>query len=755
MKLKGFGWMRREEPAAPAPEGHRLSKNVKRETTDFGEIVIDRAPLKHRAYCRADFKKGEDGLTELTFSSEMPVMRWGEPEILSHDKEDCDFTRLAEVGAVLKNHDPDQIVGTPVKVWLGDDRRGHLKMRFGSTDTARNAEQEVEDGSLRGVSVGYKVNAWMHFQEKGAYRGKTYDAGTWLASSWEALEASLTPIPADASVGVGRGEQNQGRRPQKAGGEKAMRIKLSRIWFDADMVRHEIGEIVEVDEVTGKRLLEKKHAEEAKDDAGAGDGGQRAEPPAAPAPQATAANVVPREAVEQALRAERERCTAIRNMGKKNKIDVTEAIEQGWSVDQAREYVLGTLEQRQAERPTSEIEVTQDGRASFRRAVVVGLQLRSGRQVDEKERKEVGGENFAGMTLREIARDCLRRAGIAAPADVREMVQTALRGPTIVNFARAGEAITVGTSDFPYILANVAHKEMLAGASAEIVTYREWCKIGSGSDFKAMSRLKLSEAGELDLVPEFGEYAHTKFAEQREQITIATYGKAFNLSRQAIINDDIQAFTDIPNAMGRAAARKPNVLAVKVLLANAAMSDGTALFASGHNNLNEETDYRLDTVDHARAGIGNLAVKLMKQSAFKHSDLSAEEDTPTMSLRMAVLLTPATGHLNALAAVGATTFGSGIEGVNPLRNIARVVPEPQIENTNITGYSTTAYFGFADPRVSPVIEVAFLNGNTEPYMEEVENVGTAADGRVFKVRLDCVAGAVDWRGAVKETGVDA
>ena len=40
-----------------------------------------------------------------------------------------------------------------------------------------------------------------------------------------------------------------------------------------------------------------------------------------------------------------------------------------------------------------------------------------------------------------------------------------------------------------------------------------------------------------------------------ESIQLATYGKMFSITRQAIINDDLTAFTDIPRKMGRAAAR--------------------------------------------------------------------------------------------------------------------------------------------------------------------------------------------------------
>ena len=67
----------------------------------------------------------------------------------------------------------------------------------------------------------------------------------------------------------------------------------------------------------------------------------------------------------------------------------------------------------------------------------------------------------------------------------------------------------------------------------------------------------LSEAGDLELIPELGNYPTTAFSESQESIQLATYGKKFGISRQAIINDDLDAFSTIPARMGRAAARKP------------------------------------------------------------------------------------------------------------------------------------------------------------------------------------------------------
>ena len=62
----------------------------------------------------------------------------------------------------------------------------------------------------------------------------------------------------------------------------------------------------------------------------------------------------------------------------------------------------------------------------------------------------------------------------------------------------------------------------------------------------------------------------------------------------------------------------------------------------------------------------------------------------------------------------------------------------------------TRRYLFADPSEAPVLEVAFLDGNQNPYLE-LQN-GFDVDGARYKVRLDYGVAAVDYRGAVTNAG---
>lgn len=125
------------------------------------------------------------------FSSEQPVERYFGSEVLSHDPAAADFSRLNDAAPLLFNHDPADYIGVVERAWV-DGGRGYATVRFSTNDRAEQIWSDVQNGILRNVSVGYVINAM------------TERAGTFTATDWTALEVSLTTIPADASVGIGR-----------------------------------------------------------------------------------------------------------------------------------------------------------------------------------------------------------------------------------------------------------------------------------------------------------------------------------------------------------------------------------------------------------------------------------------------------------------------------------------------------------------------------------------------------------------------
>jgi len=148
---------------------------------------------------------------ELSFSSETPVQRFGQFEILDHSPGSVDLTRLNSGAAVLLNHDPDKQIGgvIPESARIDQDKVGRARVRFSKSALAQEIFTDIADGIRNAVSVGYT-------------RGKVLakelrDGVEYVTWSFVPHEISIVAVAADATVGVGRAahfettEQNQGR----------------------------------------------------------------------------------------------------------------------------------------------------------------------------------------------------------------------------------------------------------------------------------------------------------------------------------------------------------------------------------------------------------------------------------------------------------------------------------------------------------------------------------------------------------------
>lgn len=145
----------------------------------------------------------EERTLEFAFSSETPVDRWFGDEVLSHDAGAADLSRLNDAAPLLWNHNRDDMIGVVEKAWMGADKRGYAKVRFGTSAKADEILSDVRAGIIRNVSFGYQINEMVERVADGK--------STYTATRWQPLEISLVSIPADNSVGLGRSETEETR----------------------------------------------------------------------------------------------------------------------------------------------------------------------------------------------------------------------------------------------------------------------------------------------------------------------------------------------------------------------------------------------------------------------------------------------------------------------------------------------------------------------------------------------------------------
>lgn len=134
---------------------------------------------------------------DIAFSSEFPVARPFGNEILDHSPGSVRMERINRGAPLLLNHDHDRQIGVVDRAFIGDDRRGRATVRFSRSPLGQEIFKDVQDGIRRLVSTGYRLHGEPTPEGENSYRFR----------DWEPLELSIVPIPADHTVGVGRGDQ--------------------------------------------------------------------------------------------------------------------------------------------------------------------------------------------------------------------------------------------------------------------------------------------------------------------------------------------------------------------------------------------------------------------------------------------------------------------------------------------------------------------------------------------------------------------
>jgi HK97 family phage major capsid protein/HK97 family phage prohead protease len=172
----------------------------------------------------------ENRSMEFSFSSELAVDRWFGKEILSHDRGAADLSRLNDGGALLWNHNTDEMIGVVESAEIRSDKRAYCKVRFAETERAKEVLSMVQDGILKNVSFGYQV------QEMSLMNPGVKDAESeYLCTKWMPYEVSFVSVPADPTVGVGRAEDGEKRevvitnkQPEKPEGVSKMTEEQKR-----------------------------------------------------------------------------------------------------------------------------------------------------------------------------------------------------------------------------------------------------------------------------------------------------------------------------------------------------------------------------------------------------------------------------------------------------------------------------------------------------------------------------------------------
>jgi hypothetical protein len=538
------------------------------------------------------------------------------------------------------------------------------------SETADESFKKVKEGHLDKFSVGYRVleSVWVEAGTTATVNGRQFTGPVKVVTRWQPKELSEVVIPADEAASVrAAAEHNHAQEAPMPNKEK-----------------------------------ENKDGQE-----------QRSASTQATAP--ATATAAPGENLEE-IRANAAKAGGDAELSRVNEImaigeragmsleDIREACRNNTTVNDFGRMVIEKAFP-DTDGPGHRADVVTDERDKVRAAAIDSLAMRGGLDVAAPA---AGAVDMMGYSLRELARELLGRAGQRATGNILDIV---------------GRALT--SSDLPVILGTVANLSLMEGWESEPDTYSVWTGDGSVSDFKLNTMARLGGFSDLEKVNERGEYTHGQLAEESATYKVDTYGKILALTRQMIINDDLDALTTVPREMGEAARRLEADLVYALLLSTKNLPDGKALFHASRGNLLDAAGITVESIDKA------------KQAMRKIKDIDGSK---RLNIVPGFIITPTDLELSAAQILASAVVGTQAAPnlVNPLRGTMTVVSDTRLDD--VPAWYTAAPKG-------KTIKRYYLNGVKLPRMEQ--KAGWTVDGVELKISHDVGVALTSWRGLNK------
>ena len=646
-------------------------------------------------------------------------------EELAVDPMNVRMDRLNGGAPVLDTHEQnslDNVIGVVVP---GSARiskgTGKAAIKIDGGDENASIVRKIKDGIIKNVSVGYRVHQFEVIQRDG-------EVPLYRAVDWEPFEVSLVPIGADAGAGI---RSNPHTYPceilqSRSQPQPKETITMPDNVIDKDPPANPAAAATAATAGSPANATANRTADNAKPDNPAAKPADpaAAQPSADPSP---ATDPAAEGARADGVQTERARVLEIQKIVRAAGLTDAYAlrmINDGVPLKKVRKAVLDELARQNAEggEIRSHVTITRDEMDSCRSVVENALLNRFD---PDRFKLEPAAREYRGMSLMDIGRDILERRGVKT----RGFSRVQLAGMMLGLETRDGGLM--GTSDFPFILANIANKTLRAAYEAAPQTFKPFSRQTINPDFKPVSRTQLGDAPSLEQVSESGEFKRGSVSDAREQYSLATYGKVVAINRQVIINDDLDAFTRLPAMFGRAAADLESDTVWGIITGNPNMGDGNALFSTQHANLAASgAVISVDTL-----GEGRAALRQQKGLNGRFINVMAK-----------YLIVPSALETTAEQYVTQTNIiYTKPSDFNPFANKLQVLAEPRLDAN-----STTAWYLAGDPGQIDTIEYAYLEGNEGVYLES--RVGFDVDGLELKARLDFAAKAIDWRGFYKNAG---
>ena len=328
------------------------------------------------------------------------------------------------------------------------------------------------------------------------------------------------------------------------------------------------------------------------------------------------------------------------------------------------------------------------------------------------------GKQYRGYSLMEVVRIFAESRGInTAGRSKSDLVAMAMHS----------------TSDFPLLFSNLAGKSLDAAYQEEPHSWMPLARQRNLPDFKNATDLVIA----ADLAPtqllEGGEYQSGTLKEAQATWKLSTYARKINISRQAIINDDLSALERTPEYLGRGFRRLESNLVWALITGNSVTSvDGQVLFHASHNNTGSGV-------------IGVAGMNAAKKAMRKQTDISGV----TVNLTPDYLVVPTDLEATALQFLYPTGYApasmTGAAGPNVYAGSMQLIVEPRLDGSAVQWYAASA------PSKVEGIVYGYLADEPGPTITSVPE--RDPDGLTLLARFDFGCAVKDYRFVYRSSGV--
>jgi hypothetical protein len=424
--------------------------------------------------------------------------------------------------------------------------------------------------------------------------------------------------------------------------------------------------------------------------------------------------------------------------GRRQRVPIeAHAVAEGWDITRTELEVL------RATRPKAPATSTGDGDPVDRAVIEAAFCLRAKIPEDrvakwygEKAVDAATTEPMRKLGLVGLFQTAIRAAGkhVAPGGLCNADIRAAFEADRALRASGAGYS-TISLSG---ILSNVANKALLDAYNAVATVGPRNCAQSDVSDFKQVTRYRLTGQGTFEKVGPDGELKHAQLTEEAYTNQLETYGKMITLTRTMIINDELEAFLEIPRILGRQSA-----LAVESAVFTLLLSNPGGFFSAGNKNLS--------------TGAGSaLQISALTTVEQMFADQTDKDGKPIL-LTPAILLVPTSLKVTAQQLMTetrvneTTTAGNPKPANNPHAGKWQPLASPYLNSQGIAGGSPTAWYLLSNPADVAAMEIVYLRGQRTPTVESGETDFDTL-GMKWRGYFDFGVGMQDFRAAVKAAG---